>query len=1093
MTALGKGLAGKLASAFIDNKLTGILVIVSFFLGAWAVLTTPKQEDPDIVVPMIDVIVKYPGATPEVVEKKVVEPIEHQLWQLKDIEYLYSAAGDGWGIVTARFYVGTDPVKALVELNSKLMEGIDKVPSGVILPPLIMSKSIDDVPILTLTLWGANYTSYDLYRIATTLEEEISKINEVSTVFIVGGQKRQITVYLDPQKLEAYHIHPLQVIKVLKQANYGGDNGFIVQDNRVITIQTGKFIKNKRDLENIVVAIYNDKPIFLKDVAQIVDGPGEIKHYVVSGTGPAHEEKGIKEDLKGELPAVTLAIAKKKGTNAVEVAEKVLERIEAMKGTLIPSDLHITVTRNYGKTAEEKFDELLKHLFIATFSVVLLIAVALGVREAIVVGITVPVILALTLFFSKFYGFTLNRVTLFALIFSIGILVDAAIVVIENIHRWMSMGKVTPKEAIIIATDEVGNPNILATAAIVAALMPMAFVGGLMGPYMRPIPINASTAIALSALIAFTITPWSAYLLLKNIKPHEEYDIRKTFFWKLYTTIVVPLITSRVKKWLFYMSVLALMGFSIWMLIAKLVVVKMLPYDNKSELNIVIDMPEGTSLEETFKVAKAIADKIVKPQNIVTDYQIYVGTAAPFDFNGLVRHYYLRQYPWQAEIHINLVDKEKRAISSHDFAKMLRPLVHELAKKYGVKNVQVVEIPPGPPVLSPIVAEVYNHDYKVAQEVAWKVKEIFEKSPSVTDTAIYADVNRTKYRIIIDEQKAKYNGFTKEEIWAIVATALYGYDVATLRTTDYERVPLIVKFPEDKRNSIERLLNTKIITQRGKEVALKEIVKVEKVPMEKTIYRKNMRRVVYVCGDVAGKFEAPFYSILDIRKEVLSIPNPYGKIEEYWFYLPPAGNTKVAIKWDGEMHITIRVFKDLGIAFLGAIFLIWVLILAWFKDYKIPGIIMAPIPLTLVGIIPGHWLMDKLMGNVFFTATSMIGFIALAGIIIRNSILLVDFAEQRLKEGVPLHVAVVEAGVVRTRPVLLTVAALIVGAFVIIFDPIFNGLAVSLIFGTIGSTTLTLVLIPVMYYYSRLKSLKKASPEFVEPSPEEVKRDLMAD
>ena len=1092
MEAIGKGLAGRLAAAFIDNKLTGILVIVSFFLGFIAVMTTPKQEDPDIVVPMIDVIVQYPGATPPVVEKKVVEPIEHQLWQLRDVEYLYSAAGDGWGIVTARFYVGTDPTKALVDLNSKLMEGISEVPDGVKLPPLIMSKSIDDVPILTLTLWGEGYDSYELYRIAATIEEELTKIGEVSNVFVVGGDKRQITVYLDPQKLEAYHINPLQVIQVLKAANAGGDNGFFVKDNRVITVQTGEFIKDKRDVENIVVAVYNGKPIFLKDIAKVVDGPGEVKHYVLFGTGPAHEEKGIEEEVRGELPAVTIAIAKKKGTNAVDVAEKVLERIEAMKGSIIPKDLNVTVTRNYGKTAEEKFDELLKHLFIATFSVVLLIAVALGWREAIVVGITVPVILALTLFFSKLYGFTLNRVTLFALIFSIGVLVDAAIVVIENIHRWMSMGKVTPREAIILATDEVGNPNILATATIVAALIPMAFVGGLMGPYMRPIPINASTAIALSALIAFTITPWAAYLLLKNVQVHEEYNVRKTFFWKLYTTVVVPLITSRVKKWAFYLSVLGLMAFSMWMLVAKLVVVKMLPYDNKSEVNIVIDMPEGTSLEETARVAKVIADEVIKKQNIVTDYQIYVGTAAPFDFNGLVRHYYLRQYPWQAEIHVNLVDKEHRAISSHEFAKLLREKIHPLAKKLGVKNIQVVEIPPGPPVLSPIVAEVYHHDYRTALDVAWKVRQIFEKSPSITDVAIYADVDRQKYKIVIDEQKAKQNGLDKQQIWAIVAMALYGYDVTTLKTTDFEKVPLIVKFPEGKRSGIDRLLNTKVMTMTGREVSLKEVVKVTKVPVEHTIYRKNMRRVVYVCGDVAGKYEAPFYSILDIRDQVLAIPNPYGKIEEYWYHLPPAGDKKVAIKWDGEMHITIRVFKDLGLAFVGAIFLIWVLILAWFKDYRIPGIIMAPIPLTLVGIIPGHWLMDKLMGNVFFTATSMIGFIALAGIIIRNSILLVDFAEQRLREGVPLHVAVVESGVIRTRPVLLTAAALIVGAFVIIFDPIFNGLAVSLIFGTIGSTTLTLVLIPVMYYYSKLKRLKK-QPGYVVPSPEEVKRDLMAD
>ncbi|WP_461832353.1 efflux RND transporter permease subunit [Aquifex sp.] len=1080
------GFAGRLAHYFIDSKLTPILIMVALSLGLFAVLTTPREEEPQIVVPMVDIFIPYPGATPEEVEARVIFPLEKKLWELKDIEYIYSASLNDMGIVTARFYVGTDPVKALVDLNSKMMSALDMAPPGVVLPPVVRLMSIDDVPIVTLTLWGKNYDWYSLRRIAATLQNEIKKIDNVANVYLVGGRPRQIRIILDPKKMEAYGISPLYIAKILKSANAQAISGKINKGNTEYLVKTGVFFKSVKDVENVVVGVRNGRVIYLKDVAKIVDGPSEIKDYVFFGVGEAHTYKGI-EGKPGEIyPAVTIAVSKRKGTNAVIVAEQVIEFVEHLKGKVIPKDVNITVTRNYGETAQEKAMELLEHLFIATFSVVLLIAVSLGVREAIVVGLAVPVTLSIALFLNEMYGFTLNRVTLFALIFSIGILVDDAIVVVENIHRWFEMQKLPPRDAIVHATDEVGNPTILATFTVIAALMPMAFVTGMMGPYMRPIPINASVAMFFSLLVAFIVTPWAAYHILKKEREAHEVNIRKTLFWKIYCHIMYPLLSSKVKRYLFYLFVLGLMGASVGMIATKHVLVKMLPYDNKSELEIVLDMPEGTTLEDTFKVAKEIAD-YVGSFSIVTDYQIYVGTAAPFTFNGLVRHYYLRQASNLAEIQVNLVGKHDRNLQSHEFAKLIRPKVHEIADKYGAKYVAVVEVPPGPPVLSPIVAEVYAPDMKTQREFAWRVYKIFKDSKAITDEGIYLEYPAPMIKFKVKEDKVKLAGLTKEEVVYTGKALIGGWQAGIMQTTDTEHVPIIIRLDEKFRVP-EVLKKVKIPNRQGKLIPLSELVEVEEGPIPETIYHKNLRRVIYVIGDVAGREEAPIYGIMDVREKILNIENPYGKVGELWMSLPVMED-RVYVKWDGEMHITLEVFRDLGLAFAVAVFVMYVLVLGWFKDFRIPGIILAPIPLTLVGIIPGHWLMDKIMGNVFFTATSMIGFIALGGIIVRNSILLVDFAEQRIKEGLPVHVAVVEAGVIRTRPILLTAAAVIIGAFVIIFDPIFNGLAISLIFGTIGSTTLTLVLIPVMYYASKVKRM----PPEACPTPEMIKRDLMAD
>ncbi|MFN3870143.1 MAG: efflux RND transporter permease subunit [Aquificaceae bacterium] len=1077
------GFAGRLAHYFIDSKLTPIIILVSLALGLFAVITTPKEEEPQIVVPMIDIMISYPGATPEEVERRVVAPLEKKLWELKDIEYIYSASMEGMAVVTARFYVGTNPVKALVDLNTKMMSAMDLAPPGVILPPLIKPKSIDDVPILTLTLWGKNYDYYDLRRMAEALENEIKKVQNVADVFIVGGRPREISIILDPSRLNAYGISPMHIAQLIQTANSQSLGGKLVQGDKEYVIRTGDFLRSKSDVENIVVGIFQGRPVYLKDVAQVIDGPSTIRDYVLMGFGPKHEEKGIKDVKAGELyPAVTIAVSKRVGTNAVDVAREVLHLVDHMKGKILPKDLNITVTRNYGDTAKEKADTLIKKLIIATFSVILLIAVALGVKEAIVVGIAVPVTLAIALFLSQVFGFTLNRVTLFALIFAIGILVDDAIVVVENVHRWFELKLAkTPREAIVRATDEVGNPTILATFTVIAALMPMAFVSGLMGPYMRPIPINASVAMFFSLLVAFIITPWASYLFLRKDfdKGHhkEEIDIKDTVFWKIYSRLMVPLLTSKPKRYAFYAFTLLLMAFSVGLLITKAVVVKMLPYDNKSELQIVIDMPEGTPLEKTLEVTKAIGDYISK-QSIVTDYQIYVGTSAPFNFNGLVRHYYLRQNSNLADIQVNLIDKAKREEQSHDFAKRIRPYVHKIAQEYGAKYVAVVEVPPGPPVLSPIVAEVYGPDLKSMEAFAREVLKVFKDSKSITDEGIYLEDQAPLVRLIVKEDKVKEAGLTKQEVVYTVQALFHGYQVGILQNTDTEHTPIVIRF-DDKHKTFDVLKALQIPTRDGRRVPLAELVEIKEDTIPTTIYHKNLRRVIYVIGDVAGREEAPFYGILDVRNAVRNIPNPYGEVKELWMSLPLLEDS-IYVKWDGEMHITLEVFRDLGLAFGVALFIMYVLILGWFKDFRIPGIIMAPIPLTLVGIIPGHLIM-----NAFFTATSMIGFIALAGIIVRNSILLVDFAEERIRDGVAPHLAVVEAGVIRTRPILLTAVAVIVGAFVIIFDPIFNGLAISLIFGTIGSTTLTLVLIPVMYYASKVKKIEKL------PTAEEVRKDIL--
>ncbi len=1069
MNALGP--AGMIAKAFINSKLTPLIVIASLLLGVFAIIVTPREEEPQIVVPMIDVYVTYPGASAREVEERVTKPMEKFLWEIKGVEYVYSISKPGMSIAIVRFYVGQDMENSIVNLYNKLMSNYDKIPPGVS-QPLVKPKSIDDVPILTFTLWSGQYTGYELRRVAVQVADELKKDSDVAEFSVIGGQKRQVKVSVDPSRLRAYNLSPSQVIHMLQKANFALPSGAFPSQNREFLVETGAFLKNAQDVGNVVVGVYSERPVYLRDVSQITDGPEEPADYVFMGLGPAslkNVEYSTLQNKAGQYEAVTIAIAKKKGTNATHIAERELKKIEALKGNIIPSGVEITTTRNYGDTAKEKSDELLEHMLIAAISVTVLIALALGWRESIVVAVAVPVTLALTILVNYAHGYTLNRVTLFALIFSIGILVDDAIVVVENIHRHFRMGTVD-RETAVLSVDEVGNPTILATFTVIAALLPMAFVSGLMGPYMRPIPVGASAAMLLSLLIAFIISPWLSYILLKGTKKDSEGHGEKEesrfmgTLNKMYEANLRGLLESKKKRVIGLVLVLLLMGGTIALVPLKLVIVKMLPFDNKSELQVIIDMPEGSTLEETAALTRGIGEYL-KAVPEVTNYQSYVGTAAPFNFNGLVRHYFLRSGSNVADIQVNFVPKGERKAQSHDIAKRIRPEIEKIGERFKVRSIKIVEIPPGPPVLSTLVAEVYGPHFNRQIDIARQIKDIFSKTRGVVDIDWYMEDDQKKMTFDVDKEKAAYNGISTEDVAQTLKIALGG-SVAGLAhmDKDLEPVDLYFRTPIPERAGLERLQEIALPSNSGAMVPLSELVKVREGIENKTIYHKNLKRVVYVIGDVAGTEESPVYAIMKMKEAVKKLRLPEGYELKQYNAVQPWLENKYSMKWDGEWHITIEVFRDLGIAFAAVLLLIYIMVVGWFRSFIVPIAIMAPIPLSLIGILPGHALM-----GAFFTATSMIGFIAGAGIVVRNSIILVDFIELKLSEGVPLKEAVVQAGVIRFRPMLLTAAAVVVGSSVILFDPIFQGMAISLMAGEVASTFLSRTMVPVLYYMMKQK------------------------
>ncbi len=1085
------GLAGKLARAFIDSKLTPLVIVASILLGLGAVVMLPREEEPQIIVPMIDVFVEMPGASAKEVEERVTKPMEKLLWEVPGVEYLYSTSMPGQAMVIVRFLVGQNEEDAIVRLNQKMLANFDLIPPGAS-QPLVKPRSIDDVPILALTLSSERYDHFTLRRIAAQLHDQIKEINDVSEITIIGGQRRQLKVTLDEARMAAFSVAPATIVPMLQQSNQQLQAGAFSSGNREMLVESGGFLKNAEDVGNVVVGVFNGRPTYLRDVAKITDGPEEPADYVMMGFGDAAKNQPPATSHQPPAPAVTLSIAKRKGTNAIAIADSVLDKVEHLKGTLIPSDVTITTTRNYGETASEKSNELLLHMLIAIFSVAVLIWLTLGWRESGIVAIAIPVTLALTLAVFYFYGYTLNRITLFALIFSIGILVDDAIVVVENMARHYHLPQNKGRSLVDIAiesVDEVGNPTILATFAVVAAILPMAFVGGLMGPYMKPIPIGATAAMIFSLLVAFIVTPWASLRLLKRDSGdhhggHEGGEEGR--MTKLYRVVMGKLI--RVPKWRygFLLGVVVLLLASMALVGLKLVRVKMLPFDNKSEFQVIVDMPEGTPLEQTAAVTREIGETIRTVPEVV-NYQMYVGTASPYNFNGLVRHYFMRRGANMADIQVNLVGKDERDAQSHDIAKRVRPQIQTIAKKYNAR-IKVAEVPPGPPVLQTLVAEIYGPDYARQLQIAKQIQDIFDKTDGVVDVDSYVEDDQTKFQFVVDKQKAALNGVSEEQVANTLRLAVAGMDVGLAhQPREKEDVPITLRLPRAERSSLDDLKQIKVQGRGGNLVPLGELVSIEQMTADKNIYHKNLMPVTYVTADIAGSVESPVYAVLGLNDAIEKMKLPEGYALERYVASQPFLTDKYAMKWDGEWHITYEVFRDLGLAFAAVLVLIYILVVGWFQSFKTPFTIMAAIPFSLVGILPAHGMM-----GAFFTATSMIGFIAGAGIVVRNSIILVDFVELRIAEGMPLAEAVIDAGAVRFRPMMLTAAAVVVGAVVILFDPIFQGLAISLMAGEIASLLLSRMTVPILYYLSERKKHEPSATELPAINPTELPEEESA-
>lgn len=1051
------GFAGRLAAAFVASKLTPLAILASLLLGMLAITLLPREEEPQIKVPMIDVMVSMPGATAKEIEQRATIPMEKLLYELPGVEYIYSTSTPGQSLLVVRFYVGEDLEKAIVRLNQKLATNFDRIPHGVS-QPLIKPHTIDDVPIMALTFHGPGYDHYMLRRLVAEVDDQVKNIADVAETKIIGGLKRQLRVKFDPLLLASRGLALDELAAKITAANSQSYPGTLMGSDREVLLQAGSFLQSAQEMGKIVVGVYGGRPVYLQEVATIVDGPQEPANYVLFGNRNTSFEA-----------AVTLSIAKRPGANAVTVVDEVQQKISELQGVLLPDDLQISITRDYGATASEKSNELLLHMGIAVFGVALLILLFLGWRESMVVMLAIPSTLALTLLVFYLYGYTLNRITLFALIFSIGILVDDAIVVVENIVRHLRLpeNRNNSKTSVAIAAvAEVGNPTILATWAVIAAILPMAFVGGLMGPYMRPIPIGASAAMLFSLIIAFTVTPWAATHILKKGSAigHDE-EMPDDWFTRIYHRIMDPLLASRGWRLLFFAGITAMLLAASSMVYFGMVKVKMLPFDNKSEFQVILDMPEGTTLETTTRVALEMADAI-RMDEAVTDYQIYAGIASPYNFNGLVRHYFLRSGPTVADIQVNLLPKHQRKQQSHEIAKRIRPALAEIAKNYGA-TLAVAEVPPGPPVLQTLVAEIYGPSDEARVALADQVKRIFTETDGVVDVDWYRQALQQKKILRVDKEKAALNAISEGQITRAIETALKGQSIDLFHLpAEKEGVEILLTLPVEDRARLDSLLN---ISLRGNHpertdlVPLRELVRVSEQEVDQPIYRKNLKPVIYVTGDIAGAIESPVYAILQMNDRLKElVGKDYGgKNEKITLYNmnQPFTEGEPAMKWDGEWHITLEVFRDLGLAFCVVMVLIYMLMVGWFKNYLTPLVVMAAIPFSLIGILPAHWAF-----GAFFTATSMIGFMAGAGIVVRNSIILVDFIEQRLGEGEPLAKAVVDAGAIRFRPMLLTALAVVIGASVILADPIFQGLAISLMFGEIASLLVSRMAVPVLYY-----------------------------
>ena len=1062
-----EGLAGKIAKVFIGSKLTVLLMVVFMVVGVYASFLIPREEEPQIDVPMADIFVGYPGASPTEVESRVVKPLEKLISNIKGVEYVYSTSMNEKAMVIVQFYVGEDIERSFVKLYNEINKHMDEMPKGVTFP-LVKTRAIDDVPMLGLTLWSGKYDDYQLSQISQELENEIKKVNDVSVTHKIGGRSRQLRVVLDKDKLAESGLDFLSVSEMIKANNTQLSSGSFNKNDTEFLVQTGKFLASATDIENLVVGVQQNRPIYLKQIAQIIDGPEIPQNYVSLGFGEGSEKAA---EYKSEYAAVTISVAKRKGADDMKIAEVILDKVAHLRTTLIPDDVHVEITRNYGETASHKVSELLWHLIGSIFAVTLVVMLAMGWRGGLVVFLSVPITFALTLLSYYMLDYTLNRITLFALVFVTGIVVDDSIIIAENMHRHFKMKRLPFKQAALYAINEVGNPTILATFTVIASVLPMAFVSGLMGPYMAPMPIGASIAMILSLFVALTITPYLGYIFLrekdkKGGVEKVEKPLEETFIYKIYNKFERPLIENKTKRWVFLGGTFIVLMATMVLFFTKSVAVKMLPFDNKNEFQVVIDMPEGTTLERTAAVTQEIAQYLATRPEVV-NYQNYIGTSAPITFNGLVRHYDLRGGSNMADIQVNLIDKGERTIQSHGIAKLFRPEIQRIAAKYNA-NVKLVEVPPGPPVLSTIVAEVYGPDYKEQIKIAKSIKNILHNTNDVVDIDWMVEADQTEYQFEINKEKAMLYGVTPQQIAYTVNMALSDSPITNLYDENaVEQIGMVLTLDEKEKSTISDISQLKVKSKQGTMIPIADLVEIKETIAAKSIYRKNQKRVVYVMADMAGELESPAYAILGMEEKLKEIKLPKGyKLNEMYLGQPDFEDD-YTVKWDGEWQITLEVFRDLGIAFLGAIILIYILIVGWFQNFKAPIVMMVAIPLSLIGIILGHWIM-----GAFFTATSFIGMIALAGIMVRNSVLLIDFINLRTEEGVPLKQAVIEAGAVRTTPILLTAGTVVIGAFVILFDPIFQGLAISLMGGTIVSTVLTLLVVPLVYYMIEKKNYK---------------------
>ena len=1079
------GIAGKLANAFLTSKITVLLMVVFMGVGIYATLLIPREEEPQIDVPMADIFVGYPGASPKEVENRVIVPLERIISNIQGVEYVYSTSMKEQGMVIVQFYVGEDIERSYVKLHNEIMKHMDMMPKGVT-QPLIKTRSIDDVPVLGITLFSENYDDYQLHQMANELIVEIEKVENVSTTKNIGGRSKALQIELDHQEMANYGLDILKVTEMIQANHMQSSSGNIQKSDEEIKISTGNYISRPTDLNQLIVGTHQQQPIYLHQIAHVSEGPESAKNYVSFGYGAASK---LKNEIPSTYSAVTISVAKRKGADAMQVVEAVVNQKERWEKYIIPEDVQMEVTRNYGETASDKVSDLLFNLLSAILAVTIVVMLSMGWRGGLVVFISVPITFALTMLSYYLFDYTLNRITLFALIFITGIVVDDSIIITENMHRHFKMKKMSLRKAAIYAINEVGNPTILAAFIVIASVLPMAFVSGLMGPYMSPMPIGASITMILSLFIALTIVPYLAYYFLKadgkqlvegededtddfeeienESAAEEDKDLQQTKIYKLYNKIQRPMLESRTKRWGFIGGITLLLLASIVLFLNQSVLVKMLPFDNKNEFQIVIDLPEGTTLERTNAVTQEIIE-YVKSRPEVVNYQSYVGTASPITFNGLVRHYDLRNEPRMADIQVNITHKDERSEQSHDIAKSFREDVQKIGNPYGA-NIKIVEVPPGPPVLSTIVAEVYGPNYNEQINIARNIKKILSETQDVVDIDWRVEAEQKELHFQVDRERASLEGIVPAQLVKAMQLSLGEHAIAqAYRENANQTVNIIYKTENKDKADLDELLKLKVISAKGNPVEMGDLVKVVEQPIEKSIFRKNKRPVVYVTAEMAGDLESPVYAILGMEKYLKDIYLPEGySIEELYTEIP-VDTDNYKVKWDGEWQITLEVFRDLGIAFIGVIFIIYMLIVGWFQSFRSPIVMMIAIPLSLVGIILAHWIFDA-----FFTATSFIGMIALAGIMVRNSVLLIDFIEIRLNDGIAFKQAIIEAGAVRTTPILLTAGTVVIGAVAILFDPIFQGLALSLMGGTIVSTFLTLLVVPLVYYVVMKKKYAK--------------------